>query len=216
MADWMISQYIIYLVDFLTTELVIDAPQHWTPGLEMSLPWCRYAAKRKIPSHQVRFFSNAQARGKTRIGLTLYRQLIAWCKGTDSNIPLSHFIPPITLQPPRIDEQALQSLAETGDVQKNKGQQSMFPPGTLIHANKLSSPIQSSDDLLSFIRGIFRLNAKEKNPEAQKEHISLAFDTLRSLNELSEALTDLKKSREAHADRENVKFRIGQGTKPCH
>ena len=176
----------------------------------MSLSWCRQAAKKKfLASCQLRGFSNHHT-GKARIALTLYRQLIAWCRETDNDIPLSHFIPPITLQPPRVEEQGLRFLAEAV-VGSHRVKRSMFPSETTFHPNKLTSPILNSSDLLSFFRAIFRLNMVESNSEIQKQHISLAFDALRSLNELSDALNDLKTKREAHQNRENIEFRVGQG-----
>ena len=177
----------------------------------MSLSWCRQAAKNKfLTSCQFRGFSNHQP-GKARIALTLYRQLIAWCKDTDNEIPLSHFVPPITLQPPRVEEHGLRSLAEADEVESHRVKRSMFPAETTFLPNMLTSPILNSSELLSFFRAIFRLNMVESSSEIQKQHISLAFDALRSLNELSDALNNLKKKREAHQNRKNIEFRIGQG-----
>jgi hypothetical protein len=133
---------------------------------------------------------------------------------------LSIYVPPFGIQPPQVDEVALRSLAEvanriSSDIGvedlKVRVKPSMFPPNTVIQSHHLTCPIRNSADVRSFFRAIFRLNAGQTNPEAQKQHIAMAFEALKSLNELNEALDDLKRTRNSRMDRENVHFRVGQG-----
>jgi hypothetical protein len=155
-----------------------------------------------------RHFSTA-AGGKQRISLALYRQLLRWCDTTEDNVPLSYYIPPIFLQPPQIDEKTLRALADGSDSLKVK--LSMFPPKTLVDSKKLACPIKNAADVKAFFRSIFRLNATESNVDMQKQRISLAFEAIKSLNELTGALVDLKKNSVEHTNREGVNFRVGEG-----
>ena len=50
-----------------------------------------------------------------RVTLTLYRQLLRWCKDTDDKVPLSQSIPPIHMSPPQINPNSLLGLIESQD-----------------------------------------------------------------------------------------------------
>jgi hypothetical protein len=148
--------------------------------------------------------------GRSHVVLALYRQLLRWCDDTEDDLPLSYFIPPVYLKPPQIEEKSLQLLA-TGDSE-SPVKRSTFPPKATIDETQLACPIHSSVDARSFFRGVFRLNAgAETDPANEKQRIGLAFDGLKSLNELTHTLADLKERRKRHVDRHNVEFRIGKG-----
>ena len=157
------------------------------------------------PSRLQRQFSS-EAASKQRISLALYRQLLRWCNETETDIPLSYFVPPVYMAPPQIDENVLKGLTETD--------KSKFPSNSIIEGNQITCPIHNSSDAKDFFRAIFRLNrTPATDAEVQKQRISLAFEGIRSLNELSQALQTLKKNRSKHVLRDGVEFRIGQVVK---
>ena len=158
-------------------------------------------------SHHCHF--STAAGGKQRVSIALYRQLLRWCDTTEGNVPLSFYIPPIFLQPPQIDEKSLSALADGSDSLRVN--LSMFPSKTLVDSKKLACPIKNSADVRAFFRSIFRLNAAESSADMQKQRISLAFEAIKSLNELTEALADLKNNSQEHTNREGVNFRVGEG-----
>jgi hypothetical protein len=146
---------------------------------------------------------------KARITLTLYRQLLEWTKSVEDDVPLSSFIPPIHMSPPQIDQTSLRLMATNDN--NSRVDASIFPEGTIVKENQLTIPIRNASDVKNFFRGVFRLNSAPANPDKQKQRISLAFEGLKSLNELTQALEDFQRRRENHTDRENVAFRVGQG-----
>jgi hypothetical protein len=168
-----------------------------------------------------RHLSTAAGGKQQRISLALYRQLLRWCDTTEDNVPLSFYIPPITLQPPQIDEKTLSALAagtsddDDDDDDDKRVKLSMFPPNTLVDSKKLVSPITNAADVRAFFRSIFRVNAtaeeSSKVLDLQKQRISLAFEAIKSLNELTLSLADLKKNSQEHTNREGVNFRVGEG-----
>lgn len=162
---------------------------------------------RHLQSLTRQFTSGANA--KSRIALTLYRQLLGWSEAVEDDVPLSYYIPPVHMSPPQIDKSSLLLMA-TDD--KSAGvDASFFPNGTIVEENLLSIPIRNAADVKKFFRGVFRLNSNPANPDTQKQRISLAFEGLKSLNELTQALDDLRKKRESHTNRKNVEYRVGQG-----
>jgi hypothetical protein len=179
-----------------------------------------------VAPHQYRYLvTSSSASKKQRVPLTLYRQLLRWCDDTEVGIPLSIYVPPFGIQPPQVDGLALRALAESANNNSSdigvedstaRVKPSMFPPNTVIQSHHLTCPIRNSADARSFFRAIFRLNAGQINPEARKQHIAMAFEALKSLNELNEALDDLKRTRNSRMDRENVRFRVGQGRFGLH
>lgn len=136
---------------------------------------------------------------KSRITIALYRQLLGWSKSIDDDVPLSYYIPPVHLSPPQIDPKNLNSIKELA-----------FPENTIVDDNQITVPIHKASDVRAFFRGVFRINSGPTNPDKLKQRISLAFDGLKSLNELSQAIDDLKTKQKNHIDRDNVKFRVGQ------
>ena len=71
--------------------------------------------------------------------------------------------------------------------------------------------MHTSEDAENLFRVVFRMNAEISSPEMLKYQISMAFDALKSLNELTSALKSFKEQRESHLDRTGVLYHIGQG-----
>ena len=154
-----------------------------------------------------RDLSSAAAAGNHRIVLALYRQLLRWCHDTEASIPLSQFIPPVYMTSPQIDVERLKILTED---EKAK----LFPPNSIIQSNQITCPIHNSMDARTFFRAVFRLNkAVIDDPTIQKQRVSLAFEGVRSLNELNQALKILKQKRARHVLRDGVDLRVGQVVK---
>jgi hypothetical protein len=175
--------------------------------LMLSIPrFSRFQAGRRIQ----RFAFAAQAGVQTKLARTLYRQLLRWCDNSDPDIPLNTFIPPVTLSPPQVDEQALQKLA-AAEVQKDDQVLRLLPTNSKIQPHQITIPIYRASDVRNFFRAIFRLNAAQTTVEIGKERVSWALKGLKSLNELTETLQDMKKQHDKHLDRTGVKFHVGQG-----
>lgn len=147
--------------------------------------------------------------GKQSITLALYRQVLRWCESTEDNFPLSYFVPPIYLKPPQVDAESLRLLA-TGD-EKSRIHSSMIPSKSKIEEHQATYFIQSTHDIKAYARVMFRLNSRQSNPDIQKQRVTAAFEGIKSLNELTVLLESFKENRERHMDRENVRFRVGQG-----
>lgn len=151
--------------------------------------------------------------GKQRISLALYRQLLRWCHDTDDDVPLSSFVPPVYMTAPQqIEEHRLASLSEEEKVQ-------WFPAHSIIESNHITCPIRNAVDAKKLFRAVFRLNRdpaaanSDDDADIQKQRITLAFEGIRSLNELSRGLQKLKYNRAKHVLRDNVEFRVGQVVK---
>lgn len=174
-------------------------------------------------------------RKQKRLPLTLYRQLLQWCQATEAGIPLGAFIEPLTLAPPQLDLSVLPELKEYHDAHKANDRSvpaptpalstiakvsSMLPPKSKLSSNNLNVRIQNTSDLRNLIRAMFRLNSQTATEESRKERIAFAFQTLRSLNELTDSLDDLISHRNGHMDRGDVddvvKFHIGQVVQHKH
>lgn len=146
--------------------------------------------------------------GKHRISLALYRQLLRWCKETEDDIPLSYFIPPVHMAAPQIDGDRLKSMTEE--------QRTKFPTNSIVETkeNHITCPIHNVSDARDFFKTVFRLNqAPDKDVNIQKQRITLAFEGIKSLNELTQALQTLKQNRAKHVLRDGVEFRVGQVVK---
>lgn len=93
----------------------------------------------------------------------------------------------------------------------------MFPANSILEANQITCPIRNSADARNFFRAIFRLNrapnTTANSEEVHKQRITLAFEGIRSLNELSRGLQGLKQNRAKHVLRDGVKFFVGQVVK---
>jgi hemimethylated DNA binding protein len=141
------------------------------------------------------------AADNSRLGRNLYRQLIRWCRNTDKTIPLSSFVPPVTLKPPHVEQESLQNWEYFSGL---------LPPHSKVQAHQMTVPIATSEDAANLFRVIFRMNREETNHEVFKQRISTAFEALKSLNQLSGGLASLQEHREKHLDRDGVLYCVGQ------
>ncbi len=158
---------------------------------------------RSVVSHRQ---MSTESVDKQRISIALYRQLLRWCKETDDDIPLSYFVPPVHMTAPQIDVERL--LLLTGE------EKSKFPANSIIETNQITCAIHNSLDARDFFRAVFRLNkAPTKDDKMKKQRVTLAFEGIRSLNELTQALKTLKQNRAKHVLRDGVEFRVGQVVK---
>ena len=154
-----------------------------------------------------------QSNHKNPVVIALYRQLLRWCQSTDPRIPLAHYIPPVHLQAPQIDAEALMILKNDND---DDSIQQLLPSTAMIHNHddgttlQLTCPIQNSTDVRDLFRAMFRLHSKSTTKDDQKQRITTAFEALKSLNELTEALDVLQQHRIQHSNRQGVQFRVGQ------
>ena len=156
--------------------------------------------------HSTRKISSEPAAGKRRVSLALYRQLLRWCTETDEDIPLSFFIPPVYMKEPQIDVGRLAVLSDKERL--------LFPSNSILETNHITCPIHNSEDARKFFRAVFRVNhAPTKDPQVQKQRVTLAFEGIRSLNTLSQGLHGLKLNRAKHVLRDGVDFRVGQVVK---
>jgi len=165
-----------------------------------------------------------------RITLTLYRQLLRWCDDTDKDIPLSQSVPPIHFSPPQINSDSLKGLIEaSGIINNNNGGDDDDDP---ISSNHLvSSPyssilfsrtsvvkktgvtvhsVPSSGDAKQIVNAVFRMNAITTDERDKKDQMSIAFEWIKTLNELTQQLEEMKAKRRKHQNREGVNFRVGQ------
>ena len=145
----------------------------------------------------------------SRLGRTLYRQLMRWCKATDKALPLSSFVPPVTLKPPHVEETSLIELASPDEYWSKVSQ--LLPAKSKVEPHQITIPIHNSQDAANFFRVIFRMN-KVATPETFKQRVSVAFEALKSLNELTGGLNALREQRDKHLDRTGVLYHVGQGT----
>lgn len=154
-----------------------------------------------------RHFFSTTTTGQNRLGRTLYRQLLRWCKDTGSEIPLSSYVPPVTTMPPIVDEGALKRLSEG----KEEAIRNLLPSNTIFEDNMMTVPLRKASDIQNFFRAVYRMNMNsDVTAEVQKQRVSMAFETLKSVNELTGALEDIQKEREKHLNREGVHFSVGQ------
>lgn len=151
---------------------------------------------------QNRCFSSAQ----DRLGRTLYRQLLRWCQDTGDDIPLAKYVPPVTTMPPIVDEAALKRLA---DGQEGFIRQ-LLPSNTILEEHQMTVPLRKASDIRNFFRAVYRMNMVSTDQETQKKRVSMAFETLKSVNELTGALKDVQAQRGKHLDRAGVDFSVGQ------
>lgn len=92
----------------------------------------------------------------------------------------------------------------------------IMPVNTIVRENQIIVPIYNATDVKNAMRMIYRLNHINATNEFHqdldtiKDRVSLGFQVLKSLNQLSEMLDERKMSREQHMDREGVAFHVGQ------
>eukprot|EP00978_Attheya_sp_CCMP212_P011254 scaffold27646_cov42-Attheya_sp.AAC.1 len=162
-----------------------------------------------------------------RLERTLYRQLIKWCRVAGWNVPLDA-IPPVTLIPPRIDAQALHSFSQKRENANQDDDDMLYmndllPPGSVVEDGKMVLPVRHVRDIERVIRLAYRLNhpshtepmtthtSSSSSSTIRQDRVSLAFDAMKSLNQLTDALDQKKKSRSQHMDRTGVPYFVGQG-----
>jgi hemimethylated DNA binding protein len=146
-----------------------------------------------------------------RLSRTLYRQLLRWCQDTGDDIPLSKYVPPVTTMPPIVDQDAMRLLHEGKD--ENHEIRNLLPSSSMFEHNMMTVPLRKASDIKNFFRAVYRMNASnaaDLSDEVRKQRVSMAFETLKSVNELTGALQDIKKQREKHLNRDGVNFCIGQ------
>uniref|UniRef100_A0A7S4MNA2 Hemimethylated DNA-binding domain-containing protein n=2 Tax=Odontella aurita TaxID=265563 RepID=A0A7S4MNA2_9STRA len=166
---------------------------------------------------------------------TVYRQLLRWCDAMGGDAPLDP-VPPVTLAPPRVDGGALQKLAAarvsgaghwydggSDDASSSSSEEDFgsgienlaltIPKGSIVDEGMITMPAGSVSDVRSVIRVAYRLNAAGVVPDDDqtvRDRVDLAFEALKSLNELSLAIEDRRASRERNRDREGVQYHVGQ------
>lgn len=172
-------------------------------------------------SHR-RFSAESKKSPEGRLARTLYRGLLRWCDEPRNDVPLVSFVPPVYLSPPSIDESGLKALASTVAAVNSKGRSSeidprleriwhMLPAHSIVEHHQLTVLIRNVSDVRGLLRALFRLHGDAAAHDAMAEKMtSLAFDTFKSLNELTEALQQLRKQREEHLDRTGVTYSVGQ------
>lgn len=178
--------------------------------------------------HEARSFS-AQP---DRLSRALYRQLLQWCstrQKIDPSIPLSLLVAPVHLTAPaEVDSYRCELLAhnfyeerqsaspeEDADAADVRWARKLLPSRAQVKPTQLTAPIDSISDLKNLFGVIYRLNRRGKT-EYQKERITAAFEALKSLNQLTGGLDSIHSRREQHADRDGVKFRVGQVVQNKH
>ena len=166
----------------------------------------------------------------------IYRQILRWCDTITYDVPFDP-TPPVTLGSPRIDEDALSKLIEfrsrIDEVVQNHEERmtekddyyqyinNLLPPNTVFHSNgkMITIPLSDAADLRSLIRVTYRLNSQTKEDKISKneldqilkDRVSLGFDVLRSLTDLSEVLEKRKEKRIRHFNRDGINYKVGQG-----
>lgn len=168
--------------------------------------------------HGRRFATSASSGSLAR---AIYRNLLDWCRRMDPSAPLVH-IPPLHLEAPaHIDPYRTEVLAE---YQRGRPPcapsllspeiayaRKRLPPNTVFGPKNMTIPIRNVNQLRGLIQSIFRINVDlPQDPAIQKERVTLAFNALRSLNKLAEAMFQQDQEREAHSDRTGIQYRVGQ------
>ena len=167
---------------------------------------------------------------------TIYRQLLRWCASTGYDVPLSP-LPPLHLTPPTVDATSLRALAQAyhqgdatdttkgtnGDERTPTQAQAqnllrLLPRNTVLNERKLTLTLNNTAQVRDVTRLIYRLNSLQEETknimerdQQRNERVSLGFEALRSLNQLTDLLDERKEKREAHQDRTGVHYRVGQG-----
>lgn len=176
--------------------------------------------------------ASTQLQTYAAISKTLYKQILKWTKETGEEVPFDP-IPPLTLAPPIIDKSSLEQLALIH--QKNQENESksngdddhhdkrrlmnLLPSNTMIESNQIIIPIENASSVHNVTRFVFNLNhhshhnssnQEEKDLSIIKDRVSLGFEVLKSLNQLSEMLDERKESRVQHQNRNGVLYHVGQ------
>jgi hypothetical protein len=172
------------------------------------------------PFGTTRSFSST-SNPRNRVPTTLYRQLLVWCRRY-KDVPFNP-LPPVTLLPPQVNRLALKRLLDFRSFIKNSmnvdestrlsgtrshpAHYAMYNEQNLVKKDMITFPkISDANELRSMIRSIFWLNnrstianlssaTEDHGEDATKEQISLAFDAIKSCNQLSSSELDSRKSK---------------------
>jgi hypothetical protein len=109
-----------------------------------------------------------------------------------------------------VAEESLKKLNSPPDAYWKHVSQ-LLPPKSKVEAHQITIPIHTLEDAENLFRAVFRMNSGSSSPEVLKHQISVAFDALKSLNELTRGLKTFKEQREIHLDRTGVRYHVGQG-----
>ena len=184
------------------------------------------------------FSSTKNAQNKTAISIqkqkvlskTIYKQLIKWT-ASQADVPFDP-IPPLALVPPRVDATALETMARLNEDHKSASASASndlplspdeqrllelvksLPSNSVIEPTQLVLSIENAKSVKQATKLAYALNNytqdSKENLDQIKERVSLGFDVLKSLNQMSEMLDERKMARENHQDRSGVTFRVGQ------
>ena len=141
----------------------------------------------------------------------LYRQILQWCRSTDTKLPLSFFLAPLYLTDIPLQQQRNPTRWK-------------LPPRTkeLASGNDWICPIDSVSDVYTYARLAFRAgnsstastttsnNEDDNNITSNKERIRQAMEIIKGLNNLSETLSRVATNRSRHESLPPTKFRVGQ------
>jgi hemimethylated DNA binding protein len=177
--------------------------------------------KNQHQSSRILFSTNATTTEKQKkVSRTLYRQLLRWTKRTGYEVPLDP-MPPLNLVPPIVHESALKSVSSyynnvEAPTNLTKHEKHLYnltktlPSNSIVNENNMIIPLQNVTEIKNAIQMIFNMNHADEDPVYTKQRISLAFEFLKSLNELSGVLDERKKKHLENIDRTGVIFHIGQ------
>lgn len=178
------------------------------------------------PTNRLLFSTNATSsiEKQKQVARTLYKQLLRWTKRTGYEVPLDP-MPPLNLVPPMVHEAALKSVSSYYNNNNNmvetpskltKHEKHLYnltkklPSNSIVDENKMLIPLENVTEIKKIIQMVFRMNHVDEDLGFTKQRISLAFEFLKSLNELSGVLDKRKKKHLENMDRTGVKFHIGQ------
>ena len=185
---------------------------------------------------------------QSRVPRTLYRQLLSWCRNYE-HVPFDG-IPPITLSPPQVNPRALHRLRGMRTFLDNNHIKDstklakwrhpahfpLYSSDVSVNDNMIVFPaVRNSSELRDVVRSVYWLNndktasaigeessnnEQENAAEGEKIQISLAFEAIKSLNQLSNDLDirrsrrqksiEIRKQQREIADAPNVKYHVGQ------
>lgn len=157
------------------------------------------------------------------ISKTLYKQILRWTQYTGFHVPFDP-MPPLTLSHPLIDKESLlllQQLQHPYEKDENDIEHRIhtlfqnLPSTTIIDDSKIVIPIYNAKTVYDIIRFVYTINHhhnddNDTNISIIKDRISLGFEVLKSLNELSELLNERKEAHNHHQNRNGVLYHIGQ------
>lgn len=197
-----------------------------------------------------RSLSSTVSNPRNRVPTSLYRQLLVWCRRY-KDVPFNP-LPPVTLLPPQVNPLALKRLLDFRSFIKNSmnvdettrlsgtwshpAHYAMYNENIIAKKDMITFlEISDANELRSIIRSIYWLNNRntigmeeddatgDHGEDATKEQIWLAFDAIKSCNQLSSELDSRKSKRELSIqvrggnisdgnenDEPNVRYHVGQ------